>query len=137
MLSEHISCFIINNKCADMGTDFNFPNKCPHCVCMTKSPCYRQTAQTIPTNSIILCAKRKQASGFSYIMGEQYNNPSCFLFRSHQVRYTVDFNLLFKVQLHDALDTFKHLHIHLCRKRCCGCISSVFWFRYRQREFFK
>ena len=137
MLPEHVSCFIINNKCANTGTDFSFPKKRPHCICITKSPCYRQAAQTVPTNSIILCTKRKQTTGFSYIMGQQYNNPSHFLFRSHQATYTVDFYHLFKVQLHDALDTFKHLCIHLYDKRCCGCISSVFWFRYCQRECFK
>jgi len=51
--------------------------------------------------------------------------------------YNIGRHLLFKAQLHDALDTFKQLCIQLYDKRCCRRIHSVVWFRYSRRECFK
>lgn len=131
MLPEHRSCFIINNKCANAGTDFNFPKRCPHGTRIT------QSARTIPTHSPVPCPKGKPATAPSCTTGQQHNGPSRLSLTSRQVTYTADFYLLFEVQLHDAPDTFKYLCTDSYYKRRRGCISSAVWFRYCRRECFQ
>lgn len=102
---------------------------------------YPQVPATGRLNRLSLLSSSAQRESkqlpFHSILGQQHSNPSHFLLRSHLVTYIVDFNLLFQVELHDALDTFKYRCMYLYDKRCCGRIGSAFGFRYCQSKCFK